>query len=238
MTTLSVDYVLQISLVMLVSGFVGGLINFILAGPEQDRVLPWWKHVVVGIGASFLVPLFLQMISSDLISRISGADGKKSDASALLVLTGFCLVASISARGFISSMSKRLLQELERVKADAQNAAQQAQSAAQQAQVAERKAEAAQSVVAPLVEPEEGEPTQESVAVGSAPASDDERRVLEALEVSRFRLRSAGGIAGDSKLSNEKVDEALSSLAARGLVAKGQSLTGQARWYLAAAKRI
>jgi hypothetical protein len=66
-----------------------------------------WQFIVIGVGAAFLAPLFLNMISSDLIAR------SKENYYLLFVLVGFCLVASISSRKFIRSISDRVLQEAE-----------------------------------------------------------------------------------------------------------------------------
>jgi hypothetical protein len=70
---------------MLAAGIVGGLINSYLADSMVEKPLVWWKHIIVGIGAAFMVPVFLNMISSRLISEISGTEITSEVLSKLLV---------------------------------------------------------------------------------------------------------------------------------------------------------
>jgi hypothetical protein len=53
--------------IMTLAGAFGGLINYFIErrdNPEKSSLL---RSLVVGIGASLLVPLFLRMISSSLM---------------------------------------------------------------------------------------------------------------------------------------------------------------------------
>ena len=92
--------------VMLIAGIFGGVINYLLdqesgkssAQLERNALL---KSITIGLGASFLVPLFLAIISSDLIEL------NKLDSSKILVFLGFCLVAAISSRKFIFTLSEK-----------------------------------------------------------------------------------------------------------------------------------
>lgn len=60
----------------------------------------------MGIAAAFMVPLFLNMISSTLIRN------SYSDPSQLFVLSGFCLAAAVFARQFIGSVGEKALELL------------------------------------------------------------------------------------------------------------------------------
>jgi hypothetical protein len=59
--------------------------------------------LVLGVGAALLVPLFLNILASDLLKQISTEAGKIQ----ILILIGFCLAAAISAEQFISSVSSK-----------------------------------------------------------------------------------------------------------------------------------
>ena len=110
---------LVITEVMLLSGALGGLVNgFLSEAPETAR-LAWWKHVVIGITAAFMVPLFLAMISADLIDKIRGTAGQAGNPVLLLNLAGFCLVAAVSSRAFIGSLTERLMREVRDARAQA-----------------------------------------------------------------------------------------------------------------------
>jgi hypothetical protein len=90
--------------IMVVAGAFGGLINYFIErrdSPDKSSIL---RSLVVGIGASFLVPLFLNMISSDLMRQMDQDVGK------LLVFVGFCLIAAItsSASSFVKQKRPRM----------------------------------------------------------------------------------------------------------------------------------
>ncbi|MEO9144172.1 MAG: YEATS-associated helix-containing protein [Ginsengibacter sp.] len=60
--------------IMLLCGIVGGFINFLLPANNNDEtgkfVKPWWHCVTLGIGATLLIPLFLEIAQSKLMENI------------------------------------------------------------------------------------------------------------------------------------------------------------------------
>lgn len=103
------NYFIKIIIIMLLVGMFGGIVNYLLKGSKKDDAMlcrDLVKSIFVGIGASFLVPLFLNMISSDIIEQA------KTNDQMLLVFIGFCLIASVSSKSFINSMSDKILKEL------------------------------------------------------------------------------------------------------------------------------
>ena len=205
--------------VMLACGVLGGIVNFFLADPGGERPLVWWKHVVIGIVAAFMVPLFLNMISSGLIDGIRGTSAQPGDSSKLYVLAGFCLVAAVSSRAFIRTLSDRVLQE--------------ARSANKKAEEAQEQAAEARAIVAPLVEAETPDRGAANIA-DEAPAADlpaDERAILAAMSNTRFTMRSVSGLSKDTGLEKAKVNQAISSLISKGYVAQAQTSSGQLRWH-------
>ena len=208
----------NIALVMLASGILGGVVNSFLADPEEERPMEWWKHVAVGIAASFMVPLFLNMISGDLLDKIRGVDGKAPDYSKLFVLAGFCLVAAVSSRAFIRSLSERVLQEVK--------------TANKKADQAKEDAADAKAAVAPLVEREEVSDNLVALVASNEPVTDaDEVAVLKAMTNSSYSLRSITGLAKDSGLTKPVVNSTLSALIGKGFVSQSVSSKGQPRWF-------
>jgi DNA-binding MarR family transcriptional regulator len=62
--------------------------------------------------------------------------------------------------------------------------------------------------------------------------SIDEGSVINALTRSPYLMRSIAGIAKDTNLDKAKVDAIIALLMNKGLVAQGQTSSGQHRWYL------
>ena len=207
---------------MLVSGIVGGLINYYLSDPATEKPLAWWQHIVVGVGAAFMVPVFLNTISSRLIAEITGTEITSEILSKLLVLSGFCLLAAVSSRAFIRSMTDRLLREVSAARREAKEAKEQANNA--------------EAIADLTVEPEtQAAPvTMELMKSAETPVidvSDTEKRILKAMVESRFSMRSISGIAKDSGLSSSTVNNNLGPMLAKAMVAEGKSKDGQMRWY-------
>jgi hypothetical protein len=221
------DMLWIIVIVIAGSGLLGGIVNFFIADPETEKPLTWWKHIFIGFVAAGMVPLFLNMISSGLIDSILGRSNQSPDPSKLFVLAGFCLVASISARAFIRTISERVLQE--------------ARSAKKKAEDAQEQAIKAMAIVAPLVEEETPKDVAATAPEGEGALevalSDDERSILTAMIRSSFIMRSVSGLAKDTGLEKARVNELLSSLIAKGLVAQGLGSGGNPRWYATTAGR-
>ena len=58
---------------MLITGVIGGFVNFLLPANSTDEgkfINPWWRCVVLGVGATMLVPLFLEIAQSKLMENV------------------------------------------------------------------------------------------------------------------------------------------------------------------------
>lgn len=126
--------------VMFLSGAAGGMVNRFMTEGDAAPRLAWWKHMLIGIAAAFMVPLFLAMISADLITKIRGTPGHPGDPTLLLNLAGFCLVAAVASRGLIQSVSERMLREVRVAQQQASDALAQAQQANDNAEQARLRA--------------------------------------------------------------------------------------------------
>jgi DNA-binding MarR family transcriptional regulator len=211
-----------IAAVMFGSGVLGGTVNCFLSDRSGEIHLSCYKHIIIGVAASFMVPLFLNMISGDLIDKICGVDGKTANYSKLFVLAGFCLVASISSRTFILSLSERILQEVK--------------SANRKANEAKEEAAEAKAAVAPLVEDEVADDmsalAESNEIISSAEVAENEKAVLKSIVESPYTLRSISGIAKNSGLRKSVVNSTLSSLIGKGLVAQSIGSSGRPLWYI------
>lgn len=106
-------HILYILIIMIVAGILGGLVNNFLQESEvddkKDRIHNLIKSVIIGIAATFLVPLFLNMISSDLLKS------SEEDYYKLFVYLGFCTVAAIASTSFINSMTNTFIKKVNEI---------------------------------------------------------------------------------------------------------------------------
>lgn len=98
-------HALQLTLIMISCGILGGLINSYLDKGSKDVVNTVWEYMVIGVGASLLVPLFLNMIGSTLV------EGSYKNINSTFVIMGFCLVAAMTSRTFIKTISDKAMQK-------------------------------------------------------------------------------------------------------------------------------
>ena len=110
---------IQIILVIIISGITGGLINFLLYIKEdnpdlqkESRIINFFYHILNGIIASFVVPLFLNTISSNLVSVIFDNPLRAE----MLLFVGFCLLASLFSSQFLTGMYSKIVEDQKQMK--------------------------------------------------------------------------------------------------------------------------
>jgi len=206
---------------MIVAGMFGGLINFFITRTDDAENSNLWKSLVVGTGASFLVPLFLNMIASTLV------EATKGDAFKVLVFAGFCLVAAISSGSFIRTLSDRVLNEAKaakKVATEAKLGVEQAKDEIQEVQAA----------IDPIVEKgTEPEPTEtESAFRVTKPAVTPTEKILEAVAHNKYAYRTLRGISTETGLDQDTVVTHLTDLVERGLLGEKQGKKGNRLWFV------
>lgn len=107
----SMGDVLLIIGMMLAAGCLGGIVTSSLARKEEDiDAHPYVKNMAIGVGAAFLVPLFLKSVDSNILA------GALSSISNGLVFFGYCVLAAISARHFITTLTDQIFKTVDRLK--------------------------------------------------------------------------------------------------------------------------
>lgn len=106
-------HLLLLLVIMVVSGVLGGAANFFL----RDRMTSpdakdWLKYPVLGVVAALTVPLFLNMISSNLL------EGTRTRPIDLFVFAGFCLIYVVASRRLVENVANKLLAQLDQVRDD------------------------------------------------------------------------------------------------------------------------
>lgn len=140
------SHLITIIVIMILSGGFGGYLNYLhnfdtvekdqknaeaefeksIVEKDQKNKIARFKYILLGIGAALLVPVFLQMISSNLANSKENND--------YLIFGGFCLIAAIFSRRFITTIGERILEV-------AKNAEKKAEESIQIAEEGKQKAE-------------------------------------------------------------------------------------------------
>lgn len=223
-----------VAIIIIAAGLLGGLGSYLAADegePDKKNRLRI-RYVVLGLIASAAVPLFLNLLQSDLLKMVFMNDAAIQYS---FILFGFCAIAAFAARNFIDSLAARVIQQVDRNTKVAAEAKKEAEEAIEKALVAI-------DVAAEVAGRDEPPPpaVHAAKAAGEAlvPRKDlpaDEQRVLEKMMDMSFR--TATGIGNDiAGLSRASAAEILNRLAGRGLVERTPApKTGSPRWRITGA---
>jgi len=184
----------------------GGITNYFRIEQEKKDWVSFFKNVLMGVSASALIPLFLNMISSNLLKESA------LDSSKYFIIFGFCLIASLSSKTFIQTIFDRLLNEVEKTN---------------------KKVEDIKKDVAPMLakgtETQEAEGRDSFLKVRAFSFDEDTKRVLNSLDSSKYVWRTLTGIAQETGMPQENVLNSLNWLSSNRLAVK---TTEKGRWGL------
>jgi len=104
-------YMLIILLIMIAAGLLGGLANFFLSDRSEELVRrDWGKYLVLGVISALTVPLFLNMLSSNLL------EAARTRPVDFFVFAGFCLIYVVASRRVFENVANRLLGQMDLMK--------------------------------------------------------------------------------------------------------------------------
>ncbi len=209
------SHVLVLVAVMLMAGVFGGLVNYYLHGQHDPEVVSLPRSLVVGGAASFLVPVILSLLGSDLVNQSQGDPGQ------LVLFAGFCLIAALASRIFIISTTDRIMQV--------------ARDARTRSEELELEMHNFQLQMSPLIESETENESLEDDNHGVVPEPDDVdvtgTNVLKSLGSGRYIFRSLRGLCKDTDYDEGTVTKTLNVLVARGMAGRVNGVKG-VRWYV------
>ncbi len=195
---------LNIFIIMIVAGILGGVVNYGLTRPEKMNYQGLFWSTVTGISAALLVPLFLNTISSSLLTSILDGSAKASD---VYVFFGFCLLGAIASKSMIQTLTDKILKTAEEAKS---------------------KVEDLEKNVSPILfketEPENDEEEAPEVLTSTGDTvrafglvGDDSPKVIKAIGNSKYSRRTIKGISKEAGVTTEKTLETLEWLQKNGL---------------------
>lgn len=189
---------LQVLGLMIAAGILGGFVNYGLIRSQESTKLDLMWSITISLGAAFLVPLFLNTISSSLLTGLLDGSAKISDS---FVFFGFCLLGAIASRAMIQTLTQKILRAAEEAK---------------------KEVETLKKDVAPVLikdtEPEVDELNQVMFkAEGYGWSGTEEPLVIKALGNSKYSRRTVSGIGKEAGVPQEKALEVLEWLQKNGL---------------------
>ncbi len=216
---------------LVVGGVLGGLINILrerrFPAPERDPAQRPWVSLLLtcllpilqGFAAAGVVPLFLSLTKSTLLED---AMTKTTDRT---VLFGLAVVASVSAKSFLDSITKRALQDIEANRKDIEDTKKQVERIEDEIDEGEGSKEDKTGDVKPQAVTDPGQ------------LGEDEKNVLKAMRDSNWFKRTQSGLERDLDPKPAELARVLDELTSKGLLVRHDPTPTQTnvRWSLSAA---
>ena len=222
-----------VSLIIVAAGLLGGWAGYLAetssgAVAADERRQSRKRYLVLGVIAACSVPLFLSVLQSALLKDIfavSEGQGAAIPFVEFLIFTGFCLVAALSSRAFLDTLTKSVIR-------DVQNLKQQTRALDERVDDNTGRVELMEEVV----DPGAAGPAVAMEVPGQAPDGQappeigpTEKKALGAMM--KMTFRTATGISKEIGLPRTQIGEVLDLLAAKKLVERTTSpTTGGPRW--------
>ena len=191
MTSYSDIFLILVLVIMVISGILAGLTNYFFSENQK----PWvWQTVLarcfLGIAAALTVPLFLNIISSNLL-----ATAQKNPIN-LLVFNGICLIFAFVLCRFKDIVFVKQPQKTDKDKKD-------------------------NTIIIPIKTEYGFETSQRDFLrekMNRTGMSASELKILGSIAAKKHAHTSLVDLLKDPKLIDEKINETLSSLMAKGFV--------------------
>ena len=104
-------YMLVILLIMVTAGVLGGIANYFLSDRQNETGRrDWGKFLILGIIAALTVPLFLNMISSNLL------EAARTRPVDFFVFAGFCLIYVVASRRVFENVANKLMGQMDQMR--------------------------------------------------------------------------------------------------------------------------
>ena len=118
------SHMLIVLLIMVAAGLLGGVANCYLSDRQGDAGRrEWGKYLTLGVIVALTVPLFLNMISSNLL------EAARTRPVDFFVFAGFCLIYVVTSRRFFENVANKLMNQMDQVRREMGQMKQQRQDA-------------------------------------------------------------------------------------------------------------
>jgi len=205
LTSYSGTFLILVLGIMVISGILAGLTNYFFSENQKPRVLQAiLGRCLLGIAAALTVPLFLNIISSNLL-----ATAQKNPIN-LLVFNGICLIFAFVLCRFKEIIFVKQSQKTEKGKKD-------------------------NTIIIPIKTEYGFETSQREFLrdkINRSEMSASELKILGSIANKKHAHTSLVDLLKDPELINEKINETLSSLMAKGFVEQRLSQENRLLLYL------
>ena len=204
-------YMLIILGIMLVAGILGGIANYFLSDRQGElSSRDGFKYATLGVIAALTVPLFLNMLSSNLL------EAARTRPVDFFVFAGFCLIYVVASRRLFENAANKLLSQIDLVKRDVNHLKQQKREMA---------ALAVREEVPAAPEPAKVEPARESLSYNDV-------EIMRAIAEENYVYGNLAGLTEKTGLARDLVSNRLTVLKNLGIIETRISDKNVLHWYV------
>lgn len=212
------SYMLIILLIMIAAGVLGGVANYFLSERHGESARDEWvKYSVLGVIAALTVPLFLNMISSNLL------EAARTRPIDFFVFGGFCVIYVIASRRLVENVVSKLRGQMDQMKREMGQIKAEQHEASLNALAAAPREDAL-----PLVEAA----TAVKAEAGKEPLSYNDIEILRALAEENTVYGNLAGITDRTRLARELVSTRLTVLKNLGIIETRINEKNVLHWYV------
>lgn len=204
-------YMLMVLGIMVLTGVLGGIANYFLSDRQGElSSRDGLKYAVLGVISALTVPLFLNMLSSNLL------EAARTRPVDFFVFAGFCLIYVVASRRLFENAANKLFAQLDQVKREVSQLKQH-QGEAQAA--AAREEPAAVEALAKV------EPAKESLSYNDV-------EILRAIAEENYVYGNLVGLTDKTGLGRDVVSSRLTVLKNLGIIETRISDKNVLHWYV------
>jgi len=205
-------YMLVVLGIMVATGILGGVANYFLsdrqaAASHRDMI----RYALLGVVAALTVPLFLNMISSNLL------EAARTRPVDIFVFGGFCLIYVVALRRVFENAAQRLLAQIDQVRRDV--------SRIEADQSEARTPARDEAVILSAEAASRAEPAKESL-------SYNDIEILRAIAEENYVYGNLAGLTDETGLARDLVSNRLIVLKNQGVIETRISDKNVLHWYL------
>ncbi|MEI7432107.1 MAG: YEATS-associated helix-containing protein [Betaproteobacteria bacterium] len=195
-------YMLMVLVIMIAAGILGGVANYYLSDRQSEPCRKdLGKYTTLGVIAALTVPLFLNMISSNLL------EAARTRPVDFFVFAGFCLIYVVASRRAFENVANKLLGQMDQMKGEMVKMKEQQEAPAP----VPREEPAVEVPIAPTPAPIKPEAVKESL-------SYNDIEILRALSEENFVYGNLVGLTDKTGLARDLVSTRLTVLKNMGII--------------------
>lgn len=210
------------------TGLFGGLTNYFMTFDKEldqrERTVKFIASIFLSVCASLTVPLFLQILSNNLLDTFSFKN--------YLIFAGFCILASVYSKRFLEDVYSKLEKLDKKVDSTRIETKEKVDNVSKKAEEAIKKVDDLEESIELIEDLEIPTGIKDSIMqIRNISFTNSEvETVVKSLISSKYSLRTIQGISKETEISTDKIKYLLDNLLEQGFIERKVGSNGKDLW--------